>query len=576
VVFMVFPAICWAMSPEKRQQSRDLLRQIQGASSRDRVLGLIKKNRPLVTAQVVSVAMTKLRRGGDAPAALRVFEDSRASTKMNRKAVNAAIGSCGRNWRRAFRFFDELRRKEPPDLATYRALLTACEKGGQWERAVALFADMVVEERGLRPDAECYAALISACGRGGQWQRASLFFEDMQRRGIRPTLATYNALISAFGRSGEWRRAMDIFHRLKRIETTAMTTTKKTTPLLKPDMSTYDAAIAACARGEQWEEAEALVREAAASLKVGPTVATYAAVLSAVELDQVDRALELVTPGDARTYHTLLIRCDDWRKGLKLFDHLLRRLIEKKPEEDPALVVSAYDALISACGKAGEWETALRLFGELQSERGLEPTAATFRASIRACEKAGRREEASELFADLRRRGLTPDVVTYSAVIAATEKSGLSERALELFAQARSTGHFSRLHSVPGAVDLHRLSVPVARTAVRASLDGLRRGDFAGAPPPLSPDGDFLMITGGGTGTGRRQGLEESKTALTSDPAVLQPAILALIEDEYADLDCAHHPQNPGILVVQAASLRRWIDSIRSDGRPLLLPSHHS
>ena len=42
-----------------------------------------------------------------------------------------------------------------------------------------------------------YSALISACEKGKQPERALELFEAMQRQGLVPDVITYNALISA-------------------------------------------------------------------------------------------------------------------------------------------------------------------------------------------------------------------------------------------------------------------------------------------------------------------------------------------------------------------------------------------
>jgi pentatricopeptide repeat domain-containing protein 1 len=54
-----------------------------------------------------------------------------------------------------------------PDVYSYNALISACEKGGQWERAVEVFEEM--KAAGVKPDVITYSALITACEKGAQW-----------------------------------------------------------------------------------------------------------------------------------------------------------------------------------------------------------------------------------------------------------------------------------------------------------------------------------------------------------------------------------------------------------------------
>ncbi len=57
-----------------------------------------------------------------------------------------------------------------PDVITYSSAISACEKGGQWQRALDLLARC--ESAGIKPNVITYNSAISACEKGRQWQRA--------------------------------------------------------------------------------------------------------------------------------------------------------------------------------------------------------------------------------------------------------------------------------------------------------------------------------------------------------------------------------------------------------------------
>ena len=48
--------------------------------------------------------------------------------------------------------------------------IAACEARGEWVRAVQLLQEM--EEAGCAPSVVAYSSAISACAKGGAWQRA--------------------------------------------------------------------------------------------------------------------------------------------------------------------------------------------------------------------------------------------------------------------------------------------------------------------------------------------------------------------------------------------------------------------
>ena len=53
-----------------------------------------------------------------------------------------------------------------PNVITYSAMISACEKGHQLEPAMEIFAAM--QQQGVVPNVVTYSALISACEKGKQ------------------------------------------------------------------------------------------------------------------------------------------------------------------------------------------------------------------------------------------------------------------------------------------------------------------------------------------------------------------------------------------------------------------------
>ena len=62
-------------------------------------------------------------------------------------------------------------------LISYNVGISACEKGGQWQRALVLLGEMWEEM--LEPNVLTYDAGIRAYEKGGQLQRAQPFFGRM-------------------------------------------------------------------------------------------------------------------------------------------------------------------------------------------------------------------------------------------------------------------------------------------------------------------------------------------------------------------------------------------------------------
>jgi len=129
--------------------------------------------------------------------------DARAVSTLLKELRNARA-----NLEVSFQVVDWCRRCKgiESDVYTYSALISACEKAGQSDRAFGVYADM--RREGVAPDVYTYSALISACEKAGQSDRAFGVYDEMRREGVEPTVITYNALISACAYVGQWRRAL--------------------------------------------------------------------------------------------------------------------------------------------------------------------------------------------------------------------------------------------------------------------------------------------------------------------------------------------------------------------------------
>ena len=88
------------------------------------------------------------------------------------------------------------RRKVVVDVFAFNMAISACVKGGHWERAPERLDEM--ERKGIRANEFTYS-VISTCGKGGQWERALKLLQEMERKGLKPDAHTFSSAISACG-----------------------------------------------------------------------------------------------------------------------------------------------------------------------------------------------------------------------------------------------------------------------------------------------------------------------------------------------------------------------------------------
>jgi pentatricopeptide repeat domain-containing protein 1 len=68
-----------------------------------------------------------------------------------------------------------------PDVIGFSATISACQKGGQWQKALSVFAAM--PEATVKPNVISFDAAIGACEKGGQRQMALILLEEMRIAG---------------------------------------------------------------------------------------------------------------------------------------------------------------------------------------------------------------------------------------------------------------------------------------------------------------------------------------------------------------------------------------------------------
>ncbi|CAJ1401389.1 unnamed protein product [Effrenium voratum] len=356
---------------------------------------------------------------------------------MQRKAVTpdvysytAVISGYGHGelwdaqWQQAMHLFAELCARHQPNIVSYGAAVSACEKGAQWQIALALLQELAAGS--LRPNLLVCNAAISACEKGNQWRHAVQLLALMQTTGIQADMITYCAALSACG--SQWLQALRLFEGLRRSRGDA-------------NAVSFSEALDACERGLQLETAACLLGDLqlGAIAKVGGRKAFLASALSREACNQAISACA---------------KSGNWRQALQLLDCVA------KPEASEISVNTA----VSACSRGGRWQwalhlaksgdpgfadqkypgldevelqhhcrefpdqclrvrqgLALHLLGAFQN-RNLRMDSISFNSAISACDGGWR--NALAVFAALPLHLCPPDVVSYTAASAAMRWQG--------------------------------------------------------------------------------------------------------------------------------------------------------
>lgn len=179
------------------------------------------------------------------------------------------VDACGRagEWRKAMQWFEDMEVASiVPDLVAFNALINACAKGQQWDRARGVFqvsavclcsetafaqADALIcpppsqemEAYDVEPDVVTYTSMLSAFEKGGKCNEALDMYREMQAAGVQPNVQTFSMLMASYIKGGRWDDAMDLFGDMEASQ-------------VVPDAKMFAGAVAA-ARWQQQQVADA-------------------------------------------------------------------------------------------------------------------------------------------------------------------------------------------------------------------------------------------------------------------------------------------------------------------------------
>ncbi|CAK0875029.1 unnamed protein product [Prorocentrum cordatum] len=275
---------------------------------------------------------------------------------------------------------------EPNATLSYSAVTSACGKGMQWRRALALHSEMLQAK--LDSHVVSCNAVISACEKGEQWQWALALLSEMWEAKLEPDSATAprSARARKVGSGRGLCRCSARCGRRSSIQTSSATALASARARRAGNGSGLWRSLARCGRQSWSLQQSSKLQRCHQRVREGPAVA--------------------VGSGTAK------------RDGDKV----------------GARHDFSYSAVISACEKGRQWQRALALLGEMR-EAKVEPNSPTPLLSARA----KRASSGSGLFGCLVRCGTRTwsptSPLSYSACISACENSNQWKQALLLLSE---------------------------------------------------------------------------------------------------------------------------------------------
>eukprot|EP00439_Symbiodinium_sp_Y106_P073702 s287_g13.t4 len=397
----------------------DLLERLGRLPSSEQVLRVLEPVLPSWVenpkkATVVLSALARKKLPGAATQVLAAMLSQQA--EVNSFHISSAISAAGRcgDWALAMSLLQRPELAAQPTEIAWNAAITACETGGEWQRAVLLLSQM--RPARVSPDIVSFNATLSACKKGSDWQLALGLLRRMAAQRLQPDMVTFGAAIAACGSS--WQSAIDLVSQMLAAKL-HHESAHVWDSLAKPG---YNAAISACERSGQWQSAIGLLFEMGSFRLVPDLVSFNATILSCREEGQWQLAVHLLNA----------LSAFDLFPETLTFNALLAACGARWPL---ALACLRFTAAITACEKGSEWIAAIKLFYEM--EKGVaQPSVVSYNALIKTCDVKW--QMALHFFERMLSQEIQPDVITHNALMGAFARGSERGLAFALLTQMRS------------------------------------------------------------------------------------------------------------------------------------------
>ena len=439
----------------------------------------VPKTAPVANVFTYTSAITALADAGRWEEALKTYASIPDDVEKNDAIVNAAVcaASVGGDWVTARSVLEEaLLVGVTPRTSSFNMAINTAAGAHQPAAALAILRRM--RTAGVRRNQLTYNAALSALEAGGRWQQALRLLRDMRRARVAPSLISYNLALGACAKAAKIPSAK---------VSSAKVSSAKVSPLvsshaadaamelllelqqlkLQPDVTSYSSAIAALSDAGQWERLGGLLGSTQAEL-LQPNGFSFSAAIAACErAGEWERLLALFAglrkaggAVDRSLWNAALsaAACAP-DAGTETGVDLALSLLGQMTEEGYAPDLHSYNALLKACERAADWDTAIETLSIMKSHK-IVPDAISYTSAVGALGRAREWEKALSLWLTMLTDGISPDTLALRTLLRALSGAAQWPTALAVF------------DAVANSEDAHVCTTPVYEQALTACAVG--------------------------------------------------------------------------------------------------------
>ena len=432
----------------------------------------VPKTAPVANVFTYTSAITALADAGRWEEALKTYASIPDDVEKNDAIVNAAVcaASVGGDWVTARSVLEEaLLVGVTPRTSSFNMAINTAAGAQQPAAALAILRRM--RTAGVRRNQLTYNAALSALEAGGRWQQALRLLRDMRRARVAPSLISYNLALGACAKAAKISSAKvsSVTVSSATVSSAKVSSAKvssakvssaKVSPLvsstaadaamelllelqqlkLQPDVTSYSSAIAALSDAGQWERLGGLLGSTQAEL-LQPNGFSFSAAIAACErAGEWERLLALFAglrkaggAVDRSLWNAALsaAACAP-DAGTETGVDLALSLLGQMTEEGYAPDLHSYNALLKACERAADWDTAIETLSIMKSHK-IVPDAISYTSAVGALGRAREWEKALSLWLTMLTDGISPDTLALRTLLRALSGAAQWPTALAVF-----------------------------------------------------------------------------------------------------------------------------------------------
>ena len=358
-------------------------------------------------------------RWSDYPRAFRIYAQMREEYGVfpDLPLYNTLIGYCAplHDETTAAFIIEEMRQRQvEPDVHTYNGLMNVF---GEAPQTLSTLDE--IQKRKLKPNRRTYNTLMKACRANGDYDRAFSLFEEMKRDGITPDVVSYNLLLASCHERMDYVTGEGAHAALRRTKEQKEIGLRAVAQLalhllqemesvqVQPNSFSYLRLLAIMARSAEPRIFDVLQRMRVARDAQGALVPSAGSDMASMPLVLIDSKLppfaQLDSMLDAAASRALTAAGAEG--GDKLGDYGV------------ALTPEVFSFVFEGAAKLALPERAYRIFDEMRTLDGVEPTRDTYIKLLRVCAIKGDKHKATAVFADAKRAGIQADVHLFNAYL---------------------------------------------------------------------------------------------------------------------------------------------------------------